>query len=72
LTSSEFLVSIDSFCDGDASSLVGFLNRALKSRMDVVPNALFVGGIPEQSYLAIFTRSLNSNDFERLWSVSSE
>ena len=72
LTSSEFLVSIDSFCNADASSLVGFLNRALKSRMDIVPNAVFVGGIPEQTYLAIFTRSLNSNDFERLWSVFSE
>ena len=70
LTRSEFLVPIDSHCDGDASSLVGFLNRALKSRTDIVPNAFFVGGIPEQTYLAIFTRSLNSTDFERLWSLS--
>ena len=72
LTRNEFLVSIDSYHDGDASSLVGFWNRALKSRTDIVPNAVFMGGIPEQSYLALFTRSLNSSDFERLWSVSSE
>ena len=68
----EFLVSIDSYHDGDASSLVGFWNRALMSRTDIVPNAVFMGGIPEQTYLALFTRSLNSSDFERLWSVSSE
>jgi hypothetical protein len=71
LSRSEFLVSIDSHHDGDASSLVGFWNRALKSRTDIVPNAVFVGGIPEQTYLALFSRSLNSSDFERLWSLSS-
>jgi len=71
LICNEFLVSIDSHHDGDASSLVGFWNRALKSRMDIVPNAVFMGGIPEQTYLALFTRSLNSSDFKRLWSLSS-
>lgn len=70
LTRSEFLVPIDSHHDGDASALVGIWNRALKSRTDIVPNAFFVGGIPEQTYLALFTRSLNSTDFERLWSLS--
>ena len=72
LMRNEFLVSIDSYHDGDASSLVGFWNRAIKFRTNIVPNAVFLGGIPEQSYLALFTRSLNSSDFERLWSVSSE
>jgi type VI secretion system protein VasJ len=71
LSRSEFLLSIDSHHDGDASSLVGSWNRALKSRTDIVPNAVFVGGIPEQTYLALFSRSLNSSDFERLWSLSS-
>jgi type VI secretion system protein VasJ len=71
LMSNEFLVSIDPHHNGDASSLVGFWNRALKSRTNIVPNAVFMGGIPEQTYLALFTRSLNSSDFERLWSVSS-
>jgi len=72
LTRSEFLMPVDSHHHGDASSLVGLWNRALKSRTDTVPNAFFVGGIPEQTYLALFARSLNSTDFERLWSVSSE
>ncbi|UCE35079.1 MAG: DUF2094 domain-containing protein, partial [Deltaproteobacteria bacterium] len=49
LTRSEFLAPIDSHHDGDASALVGFWNRALKSRTDIVPNAFFVGGIPEQT-----------------------
>ncbi len=72
MTRSEFLVPIDPYQDSNPSSLMGYWNRALKSRTDIVPNAVFMGGIPEQSYLALFTRSLNSSDFERLWSLSSE
>ena len=72
LTGSEVLVSIDPLPDGNASSLIAYWNRVLKSRTRIVPNAVFMGGIPEQSYLALFTRSLNSSDFERLWSVSLE
>jgi len=72
LTRSEFLVPIDPYQGSNPSSLMGHWNRVLKSRTDIVPNAVFMGGIPEQSYLALFTRSLNSSDFERLWSLSSE
>lgn len=72
LTRSEFYVSINADHGGDALLLPGYWNCTLKSRMDIVPNAVFLGGIPERSYLALFTRSLNSSDFARLWSVSAE
>jgi type VI secretion system ImpM family protein len=72
LKGNEFHVSINNDHGGDALLLSGYWNCALKSRMDIIPNAAFMGGVPERSYLAIFTRSLNSSDFARLWSVSSE
>jgi type VI secretion system ImpM family protein len=72
LTRKEFYVFINSEHGGNASLIAGYWNCALKSRTDSVPNAVFMGGIPERSYLAIFTRSLNSSDFVRLWSVTSE
>ncbi len=49
-----------------------FLLFLLKKRLEDVPNAIFVGGLPEKSYLAVFTRPLTSSDFVRLWSISDE
>jgi hypothetical protein len=72
LRQNEFYVSINAHRGDDASSLAGYWNCALRSRVGIVPNAVFIGGIPESSYLAIFTRSLNPNDFARLWSVTVE
>jgi type VI secretion system protein VasJ len=65
----ECYVSINANQCEDASLLAGYWDGALKSRTHLIPNAVFIGGIPEQSYLAIYTRSLNSSDFARLWSV---
>jgi len=49
-----------------------FLLFLLKMRLEDVPNAMFVGGLPEKSYLVVFTRPLASSDFVRLWSISDE
>ncbi len=49
-----------------------FLLFLLKIRLESVPNAMFVGGLPEKSYLVVFARPLVSSDFVRLWSISDE
>jgi type VI secretion system protein VasJ len=72
LTRNECYVSINSERESDTALVARYWNCAVKSRTDIVPNAVFMGGIPEKSYLAIFTRSLTSSDFAQLWSVSSE
>ena len=72
LTRNECYVSINSDRGSDTALVARYWNCAVKSRTDIVPNAVFMGGIPEKSYLAIFTRSLTSSDFEQLCSVSSE
>jgi type VI secretion system protein VasJ len=70
LATKELIVSIDADQDCDSLTMAWFWLCLLKSRIDIVPNAVFLGGIPEKAYLAIFNRSLNSGDFVRLWSVS--
>jgi len=72
LTRNECYVSINSDRGSDTALVARYWNCAVKSRTDIVPNAVFMGGIPEKSYLAIFTRSLTSSDFAQLWSVFPE
>jgi type VI secretion system ImpM family protein len=72
LTRNECYVSINSKQGSDTALVARYWNCAVKSRTDIVPNAVFMGGTPEKSYLAIFTRSLTSSDFAQLWSASSE
>lgn len=71
LATNELFVSIDADQGCDSLTMAWLWMGLLKSRIDIVPNAVFLGGIPEKSYLAIFNRSLNSGDFVRLWSVSA-
>jgi len=40
-----------------------------KSSSHHIPDAVFIGGPAEQSFLVIFTRSLNMADFKKLWAV---
>lgn len=70
LATKELIVSIDADQGCDSLTMAWFWLCLLKSRIDIVPNAVFLGGIPEKAYLAIYNRSLNSGDFVRLWSVS--
>ena len=70
LAKHELFVSIEGDHDCDSFAMAGHWMCSLTARMDIAPNAVFLGGFPEKSYLAIFNRSLNTGDFVRLWSVS--
>jgi len=67
----EVLVPLDSQANKDPLAMVSHWNCVLKAYRSHVPNAVFLGGVPEKNFLAVFNRSLNANDFVRLWSVSS-
>jgi type VI secretion system protein VasJ len=71
LTTNELFVSIDADQGCDSLTMAWLWLCLLKSRINIVPNAVFLGGVPEKTYLAIFNRSLNSGDFVRLWSIST-
>lgn len=67
----EVHIPLDNQTTGNISDMAGLWCSLLKSRSSGTPNAVFMGGIPEKKMLVLFNRSLNTNDFVQLWSVSS-
>ena len=67
----EVLIPLDHQAQVDPLDAASQWCSLLKDHWPGVPNAIFMGGVPEKHFLAIFNRSLNANDFVRLWSVSS-
>jgi type VI secretion system protein VasJ len=64
----DLFVSLDSEPFGDPQTLAGLWHSFLKARISEVPNAVFMGGAPEETHLAVFRRALVPTDFVRLWS----
>ena len=67
----EFLVPFEHGSSGDVFAMAILWHSLLKDRLDSAPNAIFMGGVPERTYLAVFKRSLVPIDFVRLWSAFS-
>ncbi len=65
----ECIVPLDRDASLDPFTLAGIWHSQLKARAGSVPNAVFLGGVSEGSYLAVFRRPLAPGDFIRLWSV---
>jgi type VI secretion system ImpM family protein len=68
----ECLVPLDIQTDEDPLDIASHWNSLLKMHSSNVPNAVFLGGVPEKRFLAVFNRSLNANDFVRLWSAHTD
>jgi type VI secretion system protein VasJ len=64
----EFFVPLDSVSSNDPITLAGLWHSFLKSRIRGIPNAVFMGGVPDETYLGVFKRPLVPTDFVRLWS----
>jgi type VI secretion system protein ImpM len=67
----EVLIPLDEQVQTDPFETAGKWCTLLKNHLSGTPNAIFMGGVPERNFLVIYNRSLNANDFVRLWSVSS-
>jgi type VI secretion system protein VasJ len=65
----ELLAPIDSNSCNDVIAAAAFWHLSLQENHAGIPNAVFLGGIPTASYIAIFRRPLTVPDFIRLWSV---
>jgi type VI secretion system protein VasJ len=65
----EFMVSFDTASCRDVIVTAGLWHGALIENNVAVPNAAFLGGILNATYLAFFRRPLVVPDFIRLWSV---
>jgi len=65
----EILLPLESQVEENPLTLACLWSSFLKVHNSGVPNAVFLGGVPEKHFLAVFNRSLNANDFVRLWSA---
>jgi len=68
----ECLVPLDIQIDEDPLDIASHWNSLLKVNSSDVPNAVFLGGVPEKRFLAVFNRSLNASDFVGLWSAHTD
>jgi type VI secretion system protein VasJ len=67
----EFIASLDADACLDAVTTAGLWHAALTEQQQdgIAPNASFLGGLLNATYLAVFRRPLMVQDFIRLWSV---
>jgi type VI secretion system protein VasJ len=64
----DFFVPLVGGPSNDHLAVAGLWHFFLKAHTAPVPNAVFMGGFPDETYLAVFKRALAPSDFVRLWS----
>lgn len=62
-----YLIALAAVRGVDAPRAAAYWHRALKARWHETPQAVFLGGAVNRSYMAVFSRPLNANDFAALW-----
>jgi hypothetical protein len=67
----EIFVPIRTNGSMDQHALINHWHFHVKSRLGAIPNFVFMGGNPDNSYMAFFGRALRPSDFARLWSLPS-
>jgi type VI secretion system protein VasJ len=72
LDTGQSIVDLNNTPGTDSDKLAGHWIEALKTHLKVVPNTLFLGGVPDKSFMFVLNRSLNGDDFVRLWTVASQ
>jgi len=66
----EIIIPIDETLHIDPTVVLSHWQMVLKGQGDgTTPNAAFLGGLPEKSFLVFFRRALLPGDFHTLWSV---
>lgn len=65
----DFLLPLDCGPLNDCFKAAALWHLFLKTRLGNRPNAVFMGGVPEKTFLSLINHALVPNDFVRLWSV---
>jgi type VI secretion system protein VasJ len=68
----EIFIDLDKRPFHDHFAAVNYLNRLIKQHNRNAPQAMFLGGTVERSYLALFMRPLTTANFVRLWIAAAE
>lgn len=66
----ELYIGLDGGPFKDQFTGIGFWHSHFKTHLNAIPNAIFMGGMLEKSYLALYRRPLVASDFLDLWSLS--
>jgi len=61
------IIPLTGFSQDDQPQQIAGRQAVLKNRLSHAPNAVFIGGIPEKSWLVLFKRPLRPHDFAKLW-----
>ncbi|MCP4347404.1 MAG: type VI secretion system-associated protein TagF [Desulfobacterales bacterium] len=56
----------------DMITQAGILNYFLKKHTKGIPQGVFIGGPPDEDYLAVFKQPPSPGDFKKLWSANSK
>ncbi|NOZ70015.1 MAG: DUF2094 domain-containing protein [Deferribacteres bacterium] len=64
------IIRLDRKTFHEQCALISVWHRLLRRSDNTAPNAIFMGGTFERSYMAFFKRPLLTGDFVRLWSIS--
>jgi type VI secretion system protein VasJ len=64
----EFLVPLEGGPSNDHVAEADLWHLFLKAHTKAIPNTVFMGGVPDETYLAVFKRPLVPSDFVLLWS----
>ena len=63
------ITALDNGACRDVITAAGLRHAALTGKDGTIPNAVFLGGVLNAAYLAVFRKPLRVPDFIRLWSV---
>ncbi|HME43643.1 MAG TPA: type VI secretion system-associated protein TagF [Syntrophorhabdales bacterium] len=56
----------------DNFEMICLYHSFVRARMEAAPSAMFMGGMAEKLYVALFRRPLAPSDFIRLWSITPQ
>lgn len=68
---SEIFVPLSIENHSDQFRLACLIQTLAKKHIGALPNSIFMGGVPQGAFIAVFMGPLNSSDFVRLWSACS-
>lgn len=65
----ESVIPLDQGTSEDPVRLIGLCHYLVKSRTEIMPSVIFMGGTLDKTYCAFFRRPLTVSDFVQLWSL---
>jgi len=66
----EYMICLDNKLFHNQTVLINYWLFLFKAHLNTIPNAIFMGGTIEKTYMVFFRRHLTPSDFPKLWSIN--